>query len=334
MDIKTLIKETGEIKENRSESQVFSKKFGTVYAMNKTVLVDAMRGIISVSMMIGAATEKIGLSGNKKSNTYHKASISFKLEKGKDYEYYTPEALVEKARETFSKYSDEKEWPIPDVLSDILNNPGIFEGATVFKAVHAENKVNGEFNYSYMDIDPEGHGKRGYCIVQNKIPEDTEVQVWCSCSDYYWTMQFYNCENSVDLYGRYPERYIPKTKKGFEAFKKGQPLRNPGRHPGMCKHLMLLMALLMKDNLVQSKDSNLKGYLEVDFDKFEKKDRRLSTNEYDNMIREFKNEQGIKSQQRKLAHDTSYGFKGHNAGWGYKWDAKKGQFVKSPRKKK
>ena len=311
MKLSKLLSETAKI-DGRSQSEALGKKFGSIYVFNQMATVQKQGTLVSVSMIIGGVTDMISKDGKRQPVAYHKVSLAFN---NIEHEYYKPSALVATIRLKYKEYADAEKYKAADILKIAIENPTkFFPGSTLFRATN--------------DSD------RGFCVVPNQIPEDADVKVWCSCSDYYWTMQYYNCENDVDLNGRYPERYIPKTKKGFEAFKSGQPLRNPGRHPGMCKHLMLLMALLMKDDLVQSKDSNLKGYLEVDFDKFEKKDRRLSSNEYDNMIREFKNEQGIKSQQRKLAHDTSYGFKGHNAGWGYKWNAKKGQFVKSPRKKK
>ena len=53
-------------------------------------------------------------------------------------------------------------------------------------------------------------------IITDKISDESEIRVWCSCSAYYWAFQYYNVDNKVDLYGSYPEKYIPKTKKGFE----------------------------------------------------------------------------------------------------------------------
>lgn len=312
MNIKQLISETALIGKGRSKSEVFSKKFGSILLYNQMATVQKYGTSVTVSMMISGVTDKISNMGQKQPVAYHKVSLAINNIK---QDYYEPEELVALLRRRYSEFSDVDKWNSNDILHAAIEAPQkYFPGSTLFRATNDENK--------------------GYCVVSNKIPEDAEIQVWCSCSDYYWTMQFYNCEKDVDLYRAYPQRYIPKTKKGFEAFKSGQPLRNPGRHPGMCKHLMLLLATLMDKGVVEDKDSDLGSYYQANYANFDMKQRRLSMTEYENVIREYDRDHDKQLDQRNLAHRTSYGFKGHSAGWGYKWNAKKGQFVKSPRKKK
>lgn len=310
MKLSELLSETAKI-DGRSQSEALGKKFGSIYIFNQMATVQRQGTLVSVSMIIGGVTDMISKDGKRQPVAYHKVSLAFN---NIEHEYYKPSALVETIRLKYEEYADTEKYKSADILKIAIENPTkFFPGSTLFRATN--------------DSD------RGFCVVPNQIPEDADVKVWCSCSDYYWTMQYYNCENNVDLNGQYPERYIPKTKKGFEAFKSGQPLRNPGRHPGMCKHLMLLLATLIKKDVVKDisdkEGTSIAQYYEANFSNFiDKKKQRISMTEYKNKIAEYKRDHEIKRVQRKLYHDTSYGAGGHNAGWGYKWDPKSGQFKK------
>ena len=311
MNIKQLIASTGRIGKGRSRSEVFSKKFGAIYLYNQMATVRKMGTSVTVSMIIGGVTDMISSGGQKQPVAYHKVSLAIN---GIEQEYYKPDELVAKLRRDYQEFADVDKWNSNDILHAAIEAPQkYFPGYTLFRATNDSNN--------------------GYCVVSNKIPEDAEIQVWCSCSDYYWTMQFYNCENDVDLNKQYPQRYIPKTEKGFEAFKKGQPLRNPGRHPGMCKHLMLLLATLMDKGIIEDKNSGLKKYYKANYANFDMKKQRLTMDQYEKRISEYQRDHDIKLEQRKLYHDTSYGAGGHNAGWGYKWNPKKGDFTRSRKKR-
>lgn len=311
MNIRELIASTALIGKGRGKSSVFSKKFGSVLLYNQMATVQKLGTSVTVSMMISGVTDKINVAGKKEPVAYHKVSLAINNIK---QEYYTPEELVNTLRKNHTEFADTDKWNSNDILHAAIEAPQkYFPGSTLFRATNDENN--------------------GYCVVSNKIPEDAEIQVWCSCSDYYWTMQFYNCERDVDLYKTYPQRYIPKTQKGLEAFKSGQPLRNPGRHPGMCKHLMLLLATLMDKGVIEDKGSNLKRYYKANYSNFDMRKRRLSMSEYENVIKEYDRDHEKQLDQRNVAHYTSYGAGGHNAGWGYKWDSKTGQFKKSHKRK-
>ena len=144
-------------------------------------------------------------------------------------------------------------------------------------------------------------------LIEDKIPETSDIRVWCSCSDYYWTFQYYNVEQKVDIYNKAPARYVPKTKKGFEAFKKNQPLRNPGRHPGMCKHLVLLLSMLMEKGTVQDSNGVLTDYFKADYDKF-KKAKRLDQDSYDKLMKEYMRDHRKVVQERSLNRATNFGY--------------------------
>lgn len=303
MNISQLIKSTTTVK-GRSKAQTFQKKFGTILLYNQTVTVRKFGTVIDVSMMISGVTDMINTARGKKPVAYHKVTMSIK---GIEQKYYTPDELIAIIRLNHSEYADEKEWPNPDVLKAVLDNPtGFFNDSTVFRTTNDAGK--------------------GFSVVSNKIPETSEVQVWCSCSDYYWTWQYYNCDNDVDIYGKYPEKYTPKTKRGFEAMKQNKPLRNPNKRPGMCKHLMLLLATLMENGVVQKGKSGLARYYKANYAKF-KKEQRVGKVAYENRIAKWQKDQEIKTIQRKQESlSTGYGNKmGYKrVSWG--WNKKSHKF--------
>ena len=111
---------------------------------------------------------------------------------------------------------------------------------------------------------------------------------------------------SLNLYASssYPKTYNYRSEAGKKS---KRPLRNPGRHPGMCKHLMLLLAMLMKDKVVKEKDSTLGKVYEMDYSKFlenQVKDR-VSDAEYQHMMQQYKDSRKDVNYQRNLIHYAS-----------------------------
>lgn len=304
MNIKELVQSTGRVK-NRDKATVFGqKKFGKIMVQNQTVLVRRNGTVIDISMMISGVTDKITTSQGKQPVAYHKVTLSIK---GIDQTYYTPKDFVATVRATHKEFADEKDWPAADIMKQALEKPdAFFKDATVFRATN----------------DREG----GFCVVSNKIPETSEVKVWCSCSDYYWTFQYYNCEKDVDVWGRYPDRYIPKTKAGFEAFKSKQPIRNPGRHPGMCKHVMLLLATLMDKGVVEKGTTGVAKFYRANYGRF-KEERYIGREAYDNRIKRYQADHQRKVYERRLERggEGYADFKGYKRnGWG--WNPKTHKF--------
>ena len=283
MNISQLIASTERLRDRGygAKNTFGSKKFGQLDLYNKVVRVKPSFSIIEVSMMIGAVTEKNSL--------VHKTMIAIR---GVEQELVTDEVLVERVAKEHrldipSETIDKKTF-ITDILRRIEDKELGLQDKTIFK-----NKGG------------------GHVIVSNKIGKDCEIKVWCSCSSYYWVFQFYNVENGVDIWGKAPDKYIPKTKKGWEAFKSGKPLRNPGRNPGMCKHIMLLLALLMEDDVV-SEARGITRSFKANIEKFDKT-KRLSEKESERMITDFA--KGRKAQYKeRAAARTSLGYNGTN-GW-------------------
>ena len=289
MNIQELIQSTGRVK-NRGKSKVFEKKFGSILLYNKTVQVPKGGGAIIVNMMIGGVTDMIKSGGKRTPVAYHKAVIALNIgDDGK--KEYTTEELIAYVRATNKDFQDEK-IPPQDVLKAVLDAPDkFFPDATVFKTSNAD----------------------GYTVVTNHIPIDSEIQVWCSCSDYYWTFQYYNMQTHnkdnrgyVNLYGAkgYPKTYNYRSERGKKA---KAPLRNPGRNPGMCKHLMLLLAMLMKDGVVSSGRTGLTKYYNANYKQFIKSNekQRMSQGEYEKVLSSYNKDHRIMNEQRNLTHYIS-----------------------------
>lgn len=289
MNIKELIESTNKVK-NREQSQVFQKKFGSIYAYNKNVTLASGGNAIIVNMIIGGVTDMIKMGGRRQPVPFHKVSLALNVGKEGKVDY-TPAKLVEAIRLRNSKYRDEEEWPNADVLKEALKNPsGFFEDATIFKT------TNGD----------------GYTVVTNNIPANSEVQVWCSCSDYYWTFQYYNMNtrnkdgSSLNLYGAtyYPRVYNHRSDAGKKS---KRPMRNPGRHPGMCKHLMLLLSMLMEDELIKDPKNGLTKYYRANYGEFlkDKERSQVSLRTFERKMKQYKEGNRIINDQRNSAHYMS-----------------------------
>lgn len=278
MNISQLLESTSRVNGFKA-SETFSKKFGEIFLYNKSVRVKPGSSIIEVTMMIRGSTDKIKPSKESESRSVavHKVMISIR---GVKQESVSSQTIIERIKNLevngTKPYVD---WHGNMILSEIQGGTKFFEGKTIFK-----------------------NGSGGYVIVNDQISKDCDIRVWCSCSSYYWVFQYYNVQNKVDIWMKYPDKYIPKTKIGWEAFKKNKPLRNPGKHPGMCKHIMLLLALLMENNTVAEARSIVKNY-KANFENF-KKVSKLSKNAYNKLIKEYQADHRKKNAQRQVEHST------------------------------
>ena len=289
MNLKELIASTNRVK-NRDQASVFRKKFGSIYAFNKNITIFKGGNAIIINMIIGGVTDFIKVGGRRTPVPFHKVSLALNI--GKDgRKDYTPSELVEAIRTRHAEYRDTEEWPNPDVLKEALNHPGkFFDDATIFKT------TNGD----------------GYAVITNNIPENSEVQVWCSCSDYYWTFQYYNIQtrnkdgSSLNLYGAtgYPRVYNHRSEIGKRS---KRPLRNPGSHPGMCKHLMLLVAMLMEDEVIKDPKNGLTNYYKANYEEFLKgnEKKRISQATFEKKMQQYARGHRILNDQRNIAHFMS-----------------------------
>lgn len=74
-----------------------------------------------------------------------------------------------------------------------------------------------------------------------------------NCADYEYTYAWYNYENKAHIYNnnRKPIRYY--TNNGIIL----EPKRNPNKLPGMCKHLVVFLSILLDEGIVNTRDSKI-----------------------------------------------------------------------------
>lgn len=278
MNISQLLRSTEYLDHYKPAYTFAQKEFGDIYLYNKVVRVKPRSSIIEVAMMIKGVTDKV----NGQPVAAHKVMIAIQ---GVEQEVVTNQELVDKIREENRSIKDNKELDSKAILKMVRDGEKVLEGRTIF-------------------VNQGG----GFVIVSDKISKESEVRVWCSCSSYYWTFQYYNVENNVDIWGKVPDKYIPKTKKGWEAYKSGKPLRNPGRHPGMCKHIMLLLAILMDDDTISEARGVASSY-RANFERFNTT-KRLGEKRYMQLIANYKRDQRKKNLKRQLLRTMNMGYEG------------------------
>ena len=307
MNISELLQSTSYLSNYRPSETFGRKQFGSIYLYNKNVRVKPRLSVIEVSMMIGGVTDKVRVRGETRAVAAHKVMVSIG---SVNQETISRKDLVEKIRKERTGYEDKEKYADDEIIRRVLNGNRFFEDKTIFPASPTDTTT--------------------FVLVDNNISKESMIRVWCSCSSYYWTFQYYNVENGVDIWMKYPEEYIPKTKKGFEAFKQNRPLRNPGRHPGMCKHIMLLLALLMDQDTIAEARSVVRSY-RANLDRFiDKKVSRISGKEYEKLMKKYRNDHRRKLNQRKLNRSTlgEAPYSANKRGWNRKFDWKTGTWKK------
>ena len=284
MNISQLLQSTAYVRGYGPNDTFGKKKFGEIMLYNKSVKTKANLSIIEVSMMIRAVTDTIKPTKDSKPRPVvaHKVQIAIS---GVKQEKVSSSELIQRIK---NLEVDGKK-PYADlhgnhILSEVEHDTKFFEDKSIFKST-----------------------SDSYVIVDDHISKESEIQVWCSCSSYYWVFQYYNMQADVNIrvHNKYPGEYIHKTKAGWKAFKENKPMRNPGKNPGMCKHIMLLLAILMENETVSEARSVIKAY-KANYSKF-KKMSRMSKDSFKKLLDKFKSDNNMKKNQRNVAH-TSFGY--------------------------
>jgi len=84
-------------------------------------------------------------------------------------------------------------------------------------------------------------------------------------------------------------------------------MRNPGRNPGMCKHLMLLVAMLMEDEIITDTKGGLTKYYKANYDEFLKgnEKKRVSQATFERKMEQYERGHRLMNDQRNTAHYMS-----------------------------
>ena len=142
-------------------------------------------------------------------------------------------------------------------------------------------------------------------------------------------------QEGVDIFGKNPDKYSHKTKRGLEAFQKNRPIRNPGKHPGMCKHIMLLLAMLMDTDTISEAKGVAKQY-KANIARFTKAEK-LDDSGFKQLMGKFKREFKKLQASRGINSAPGYGYtpkanknKSSYKGWNSKmsWNPNKGHHRK------
>lgn len=310
MDIKTLLENSRKVKSYGSKN-FKSKKFGTIYATNKTVKVKPKHSIIEVSMMIKGVTDKTPSGrGQYKAVAAHNVKVAIH---GVNQEALKGDELVQRIRESNDKYADKKKYPKKDLLKmAVEHRVKFFEGKTIFKSDNPDE----------------------YVIMEDKVSDENKIRVWCSCSSFHWAFLYYDVNENACIrtsLGKNANKvYQHKTLKGYEAFKRNHPLRNPDKLPGACKHIVLLLAMLMNEEVVEAKNKatvDIQREYTVNVKKFLKTET-LSKEGYDNLMKEYRKDYNRQKELRDrnmASFNPSFSKKKKNKMW-KGWNKKKGSF--------
>lgn len=226
MDIQEIIRSTVKVGqslkafrnkgENRySPEYTFTKKqLGSVYLSNMVANYKTEEKIVEIVLLMSPVTEA--------QRACHRIAIALK---GIFFEEFNIGNLCEAIRKENSFYEDVAN---EDIIKMILENDlQPFDGKTIIQKSTTERK---------------------FIVIDNSIPsKGIDIMTRCSCSNYLHMWSWYNADYGC-LIGKRPPPYKRKTYNDDGSF---ETVRNPKRLPGICKHTMLLLALLMNQGLVK-----------------------------------------------------------------------------------
>ena len=126
------------------------------------------------------------------------------------------------------------------------------QGVLLCKARTRSSAKQYETRIAFSGIEYQGDEEQGGQTTTFQTPDgqeytivpaqyaNTDVQVSCSCLDFYYLFAAWNSKDG-SLQGNPPPAYVPKTDR--------EP-RNPQQLPGMCKHLIALSDDLRQQRIV------------------------------------------------------------------------------------
>lgn len=198
------------------------KQFGHVLSYNKTVLYKPSSSIVEIGMMITAVTEK--------GKTGHFCQIALR---GVEME-------AKSAQEVFAHLRQRGKGKMAEADEDELRDY-IAAGNTVYNNKYVVQSRN---------------NSNVYLVMNTNISPDTECRVRCSCASFLFDVAWYNANHGCLIGSR------PPADPRFQMGLKNTTVRNVDRVPGLCKHLMLLVSMLLKDGFIQGGTDDITAYLE------------------------------------------------------------------------
>lgn len=107
--------------------------------------------------------------------------------------------------------------------------------------VFTEDELESKYGY----IETEHKGKLYY--IQRPDLVKTPCKIRCNCVDFYFTFAWWDWQSHV-IFGGKPRPYKRKTLNRKTLNRKP---RNPGKHPGMCKHVFNTVKLMRVSGMTQ-----------------------------------------------------------------------------------
>ncbi len=120
------------------------------------------------------------------------------------------------------------------VEATVANGPKTYDSTVMFTNVQYEDADRPD-NITFVAAD-----KKEYHVMPIQMNMGN-AEVRCTCLDFYFTFSKWN-ETDKSLYGEPPQPYTPRTNRAP---------RNPGKTPGLCKHLLKVIQELKNEKLVR-----------------------------------------------------------------------------------
>lgn len=153
--------------------------------------------------------------------------------KGVDMKPVSKNDIFKKVRERsggkFSDYTDEQ------IIDYVARGGTVYNGKYVVQSRTDSNK---------------------YLVMNKRISAETEARVRCSCASFFFDIAWYNGDHNCLIGSRPPAN--PRFKMGDT-----KTIRNVHKKPGLCKHLMLLFSLLLKDDFIVGGTDDVNGIAEM-----------------------------------------------------------------------
>lgn len=235
---------------SHSMPDALQKEFGTIYYNNKVVIYDEDANIVEIRMMIGTKTET-AYSG------FHAVRIAVYGVKGQVYnsieELYWDKIGNKTITDKTDPQSDMKAMRTASKGQRIEKDGSLGEIGKERFDINFGDEISQHLTGSIIPVAFTGANVYGQSFgasgkifyLEEPITINNPVRVSCSCSDYHYTIAWYNDSSGAHL-GTSPAPYPNRSGTG------SKPVRNTGKNPGLCKHLMVVVMLLMNGGIIDT----------------------------------------------------------------------------------
>lgn len=261
-----LIARSGEVESlhgvrNYGQESVFRKKFGNIYYNEKVVYYNEKYKILEMRIVFGSAPSFYNSSSN---DELHVVRIAFAGVEGRVFN--NKQELIEYLNETENLNLTNR---------TKLNPESSKLSSKVSSEIRGLDKIKGLAVPCTSDPTRGQHFSE-YCLPDGRffysktgITLGTKCMVSCTCASYRYTFAENNYKEKAHL-GRRPIAYRPHKLHKNSKIKATGPKLNKTGQPGLCKHLMMFVNLLLAGEL-------LKGALDIKAPELRKEIKKFET---------------------------------------------------------